>query len=59
MTQCGTVMTSAGGEATPGRGKGGHDLVGLTRILLGQKNEEKSKRSIPLVQMDGEDLKQR
>jgi hypothetical protein len=37
----GSVTTSARGEAAPGRGKSGDDaswtLVGLTRILLGQK----------------------
>jgi hypothetical protein len=37
----GSVTTSARGEAAPGKGKSGDDaswtLVGLTRILLGQK----------------------
>jgi hypothetical protein len=36
VTQRGGVVTSAGGEIAPGRKKGGDDVVGLTRILLGQ-----------------------
>jgi DNA-directed RNA polymerase specialized sigma54-like protein len=33
-------------------------VVGLMRILLGQKMKKKLARSIQLLQMDGEDLKQ-
>jgi hypothetical protein len=29
----------AGGEATPGRGNGGDDAAGLTRILLGKNKK--------------------
>jgi hypothetical protein len=59
VTQRVDVMTSAGGEAAPGRGKEEMTSVGLTRILLGQKIKKIHMRSIQLVQMDSKDLKQR
>jgi hypothetical protein len=51
-------MMSVGGEAAPGRGKGGDDVSWADANLIGPKNEKKSTRSIQLLQMDGEDLKQ-
>jgi hypothetical protein len=50
------VITSAGGEATPGREKGG-DASWADMNLLGQKTKKKNIRSIQLLQMDDEDLK--
>jgi hypothetical protein len=58
VTRRGGVATSVEGETAPGRGKGGDDAVGLTRILLGQKIK-KIHASIQLLQMDSEDLKRR
>jgi hypothetical protein len=50
-------MTSAGGEAPPGGEIEETMLVVLTRILLDRKIK-KFTRSIQLLQMDDEDLKQ-
>jgi hypothetical protein len=57
VTRCSGVTTSGGGEVTPRRGSEETMPVGPTRILLGQK-WIKYTRSIPLVQMVDEDLKQ-
>jgi hypothetical protein len=51
-------MTSARGVAAPRRGKGGDNISWVDVNLNGSKNEKKSTRSIQLVQMDGEYLKQ-
>jgi hypothetical protein len=50
---------SAGGEATPRRGKGADDPSRADTKLTGPKNEKKIIRSIQLLHIDGEDLKQR
>jgi hypothetical protein len=40
VTQCGDVVISVGGDATPGRGKGGDDASWADVNLTEQKNEE-------------------
>jgi hypothetical protein len=40
VTQHDSVVVSAGGEATPGRGKGGDDVSWADVNLTGQKNKE-------------------
>jgi hypothetical protein len=40
MTRCGDVVTSTGGEAAPGREKGGDDASWTDANLTGPKNEE-------------------
>jgi hypothetical protein len=40
MTRRDGVTTSAGGEAAPGRGKGGDDVSWADTDLTGPKNEE-------------------
>jgi hypothetical protein len=40
MTQRGGVVTSAGGEAAPGRGKGGDDAIWADVNLIGPKNKK-------------------
>jgi hypothetical protein len=40
VTRCGGVTTSAGGEATPGRGKGGDDANWADVNLTMPKNKE-------------------
>jgi hypothetical protein len=60
VTRRGGVMTSAGEETTPGRGKEVDDVSWVDMNLIGLKNEEKKfMHSIQLIQMNGEDLKQR
>jgi hypothetical protein len=59
VTQRGGVMMLVGGEAAPGRGKEGDDANWADTNLTGPKNEKKIIRSIQLLQMDDEDLKQR
>jgi hypothetical protein len=58
MIRRGGVTTSDGEEAAPGRRKGGDDTSWTDANLTGPKNEKKYIRSIQLLQMDGEDLKQ-
>jgi hypothetical protein len=53
------MVTSAGGEAALERGKRGDDDSWADVNLTWSKNEKKSTRSIQLLQMDDEDLKQR
>jgi hypothetical protein len=52
-------MMSAGGEIALGKGKEEATLIGMMRILLGQKNKKKFMWSIQLVEMDADDLKHR
>jgi hypothetical protein len=59
VTRRGGVAMSAGGEATPRRGKGADDPSRADTKLTGPKNEKKIIRSIQLLHIDGEDLKQR
>jgi hypothetical protein len=40
VTRCGSVMTSARGEATPGRGKGGDDTCWADTNFTAPKNKE-------------------
>jgi hypothetical protein len=40
MTQCGGVATSVGGEAAPGRGKGGDDISWVNANLTEPKNRK-------------------
>jgi hypothetical protein len=58
VTQCGAVVTSTGGDAAPGRGKGGDDISWADANLTEPKNKKKSTLSIQLLQMNGENLKQ-
>jgi hypothetical protein len=58
MTRLGGVCTWVRGEVALGRGMGGDDASWTDTNLTGLKNEKKSTRSIQLLQMDGEDLKQ-
>jgi hypothetical protein len=50
---------SVRGESTLGRRKGGDDTSWGKTGIIGSKNEKISTRSIQLLQMDDEDLKQR
>jgi hypothetical protein len=59
VTRCGGMATSAGGEVAPWREKGGDDVSWADANLTGLKKWRRSTRSIQLLQMDGEDLKQR
>jgi hypothetical protein len=43
MIRRGSIATSAGGEATPGRGKGGDDVDWADANLTEPKNEENSR----------------
>jgi hypothetical protein len=51
------MTISSGGEAAPGRGKGGDDASWIKTNLTRPKNK-KNTQSIQLLQMDGQDLKQ-
>jgi hypothetical protein len=60
VTRCNDVVTSAGGEAAPGREKEGDDGNWANTNLTKPKNKENSNgQFIQLLQMNGEDLKQR
>jgi hypothetical protein len=51
------MTTSAGGEAAPGRGKGGDNTNWAAKNLTGPKKLKKFTWSIQLLQLDSEDLK--
>jgi hypothetical protein len=59
VTWRGSVATSVRGEATPEMGKGGDDTSWDDANFTRPKNKKKFTRSIQLLQMDSEDLKQR
>jgi hypothetical protein len=59
VTRCGEVTISTEVETALGRGKGGGNTNRPNMDLTVSKNEEeKTTRSIQLLQMDNEDLKQ-